>query len=62
MTYDQLQKTDKKKIERLKSALKETLQLLEEDGAKVLPHLCDSDENPGSRLRQAMVECHIYKM
>lgn len=62
MTYAQLQKTSKKKVKNLIWRLREVADMLEKDGAKVLPHLCDTDDNPGQFLRDAMIECHIYDL
>jgi len=59
MTYDELQKLPKKKVNNLIACLHEVAAMLEEDGARVLPHLCDTDDNAGQRLRDAMFECHI---
>jgi hypothetical protein len=59
MTYEQLQKTPQKNVENLIRSLREVADMLEESGAKVLPHLCDSDQNAGQRLRDAMRDCHI---
>jgi hypothetical protein len=61
MTYEQLQKTPQKKVDVLVRSLREVADLLEQDGAKVLPHLCDTDQNAGQRLRDAMRECHIHE-
>ncbi|WP_276200607.1 hypothetical protein [Chelatococcus sp. XZ-Ab1] len=42
-------------MERAAKAAKEVMTLLDEHGASIVPHLLDSDENPGQRLRDAIV-------
>jgi len=59
MTFEQLQKTPQKKVDHLILCLKEVTRMLEESGAKILPHLCDTDQNAGQMLRDAMEGCHI---
>ena len=59
MSFASLQKTPQKKVDNLIRCLREVADMLEDSGAKVLPHLCDTDQNPGQRLREAMEECHI---
>lgn len=41
---------------RLALAAKDVMELLQRDGAKIVPHLLDTDENAGQRLRDVLEE------
>ena len=43
-------------LARMKKTAKEVMDLLQEYGAEIVPHLIDTDENPGQRLREALQE------
>lgn len=40
----------------LLEAAKEVMECLEKHGASIVPHLLDSDDNPGQRLRDAIAK------
>jgi hypothetical protein len=44
------------RLDELKGLAKRVMDLLEEHGASILPHLLDTDENAGQQLREALEE------